>query len=114
MSEVENLQSALRPEMNWFYAVPSMQVTGDSVSFSYPDSKITSAVIQTFGRTWVEDVNLVLRQFSSLHAFYGMHSTICAWADEFIQEAMPADQAIARARYANAILVAGMSDLAAT
>jgi hypothetical protein len=110
MSEPENLQTALRPEMNWFYAVPSMQVTGDSVYFSYSDPSITTAVVTNFTRALADDVNLVLRQFSSLQTFYGMNPAIIAWIEEFIEGQMPPEQAMARASYATAILVSGMSD----
>jgi len=109
MSEQENLQSSIRPEMNWFYAVPSMQVAGDSVYFSYEGDKITTAVVTNFDRGLSQDVNLVLRQFSSLQTFYGMHSAICAWAEEFIEGQMPAEQAMARSSYTTALSI-GMSD----
>src|SRR5258708_19646206 len=105
----ENLQTALRPEMNGFYAVPSMQVAGDSVYFSYPDARITTAVITNFNRQLANDVNLVLRQFNSLQTFYGMNPAIIAWIEEFIEAQMAPEQPIAPATYPTPILLSATS-----
>ncbi len=110
MTEAENLEASLRPDMNWVYAVPSMNKDAEFVGFGYGDEKILKAVITPMERAVLIDINFMLRQFANLSLFYGLHDPITAWTEELIAAEMAEDQALARANYTVAILVSGMAD----
>jgi hypothetical protein len=98
------------PDMDWTVLTPSMLNINDTVFFDYAGDSANKAEVSRFDRAVATDLTVVLREFINLSTFYGLSSATVAIVEELTAAGYPAPEAIARANYTTALILAGVID----